>query len=313
MTSFPLNTAVLFLVFNRPDTTSQVFETIRQAKPPRLYVASDGAREGQEGEREKVDAVRKIATNVDWPCEVKTLFRKENLGCKYAPIEGISWFFEHEDQGIILEDDCVPSQSFFRFCEESLNKYRNDLRVWHVSGTNAFPKSFAPFKSSYNFSYYGSIWGWATWRNRWEHFDSELVHPQGSGLWRYALSIFEKEECPELRLAQFERIVNGLDAWDYQWFYTRAVNSGLSIVPSVNLVENIGFGEDATHTFSSGPQSYLQSHEIEFPLISPPCVVRDKARDIEYVKRFVRPPLKQRIKMQLYSFLKQLKLKSGKG
>ena len=141
----------------------------------------------------------------------------------------------------------------------------------------------------------------------------ELVHPQGSGLWRYALSIFEKEECPELRLAQFERIVNGLDAWDYQWFYTRAVNSGLSIVPSVNLVENIGFGEDATHTFSSGPQSYLQSHEIEFPLISPPCVVRDKARDIEYVKRFVRPPLKQRIKMQLYSFLKQLKLKSGKG
>jgi hypothetical protein len=274
------------------------------AKPPRLYVAADGAREGRDDDIENVEKVRKIATDVDWPCVVKTLFRDENHGCKYAVSSAIDWFFENEEQGIILEDDCLPSQSFFPFCEECLGKYQDDSRVWHVSGTNTLPISFAPFSSSYNFSYYGSIWGWATWKNRWGHYDAELTQTKDSGLLEYVLTIFEKAECPEIRLRQFDRIIDGLDTWDYQWFFVRASNSGLSIVPSVNLIENIGFGKDATHTFSSGLHQSQSRNEISFPLRHPPCVVRDKARDIAYVKKFVRPTLKQRMKIFLYSVLK---------
>ena len=129
-------TAVLFLVFNRPDTTIKVFEKIREAKPSRLYVAADGPREGYSDEKKKVMKVRKIATNVDWPCEVKTLFRDKNLGCKKGVGTAIKWFFEHEEQGIILEDDCLPDPSFFRFCEELLEEYRHNTKIMLVSGQN---------------------------------------------------------------------------------------------------------------------------------------------------------------------------------
>ncbi|MFP4332877.1 MAG: hypothetical protein ACLFQJ_06210, partial [Campylobacterales bacterium] len=133
----PLKTAVLFLVFNRLDTTKQVFEAIRQAKPPRLYVAADGAREAKEGEDQKVKAIREyILQHIDWDCEVKTLFREKNLGCKIAVSSAITWFFENEEMGIILEDDCLPSQSFFWFCEELLERYKDDMRIMMVSGYN---------------------------------------------------------------------------------------------------------------------------------------------------------------------------------
>lgn len=157
---YPLNTAVLFLVFNRPDTTKQVFEAIRKAKPPRLYVAADGPRLNRAGEEEKVKAVREyLMDNIDWSCEVKTLFRQENLGCKYAVSGAITWFFEHEEMGIILEDDCLPSQSFFWFCEELLNRYNNDTRIFLISGFNSINK-WKNNSFDYLFSYYGSIWGW---------------------------------------------------------------------------------------------------------------------------------------------------------
>ncbi len=134
----PLGTAVLFVVFNRPEPTARVFEAIRKARPPRLYVAADGPRDGREGEAEKVEAVRRIATNVDWPCEVKTLLRERNFGCRNAVSSAISWFFDNEEQGIILEDDCLPSQSFFWFCENLLDRYRCDTRIWQISGTTFF-------------------------------------------------------------------------------------------------------------------------------------------------------------------------------
>ncbi len=300
--SAPLQTAVLFIVFNRPDTTSQVFEEIRKAKPPRLYVAADGSREGREGEQEKVDAVRKISTDVDWPCEVKTLFRQENLGCKYAVSGAITWFFENEEQGIILEDDCLPSQSFFWFCEGCLDKYKNDLRIWDVTGSNSLTKVSSPVASSYCYSRYGLIWGWATWRNRWRCFDPELLHAKSLGLFDIVLDSLEKRELPKQRLEEFNRVINGLDTWDYQWFFTRVSNSGLSVVPTLNLISNIGFGEDATHTFTSGPQSFLTLQELVFPLKSPPCLIRDKVRDIEYITRYVRRPFRQRVKNYVSSW-----------
>jgi len=284
-----LNTAVLFLVFNRLDTTKQVFEAIRQAKPPRLYVAADGARANKEGEAEKAQAVRDyIMQNIDWECEVKTLFRDQNLGCKYAVSGAITWFFENEEQGIILEDDCLPSQSFFWFCEELLNRFKDDLRVWHISGNN-FHFGWQRDKDySYYFSYYGSIWGWASWRNRWSAYSVDMNGYEEIKAKNYLNDLFGNQKEADFRYSNFDQIRNGLDTWDFQWAYTRFVNSGLSIVPSVNLVKNLGFGEDATHTFSSNDRrANMSFNELETKLKHPIFIIRDKVSDDKYFKNFV--------------------------
>lgn len=157
----PLKTAVLFLVFNRPETTKTVFEAIRKAKPKRLYIAADGPRKHREGENEKVSSVRQIVTYVDWPCDVKTLFRDENLGCKSAVSGAITWFFNHEEEGIILEDDCLPHPDFFPFCESLLKRYANDERIWVITGNN-FQNGIQRGEASYYFSRYNHVWGWAS-------------------------------------------------------------------------------------------------------------------------------------------------------
>ncbi len=245
---YPLNTAVLFLVFNRLDTTKQVFEAIRQAKPPRIYIAADGARESKEGEEEKVKAVRDyIISNIDWKCEVKTLFREQNFGCKMAVSGAIDWFFDNEEMGIILEDDCLPSQSFFWFCEELLEKYKNDMRIGMISGDN-FQNGIKRGEDDYYFSIYNHIWGWACWENRWKKFDVELENIKDSTFLNF---IHEKKWTREY----WKNIFNGLKnykvnkIWDYQWTFTMWDNHWLTALPNVNLVSNIGFGVDATNTF----------------------------------------------------------------
>jgi len=246
----PLNTAVLFLVFNRPDATAQVFEAIRQARPPRLYVAADGPRVGREGEAGRVAAVREIATAVDWPCEVKTLFRDKNLGCKYAVSGAITWFFEQEKQGIILEDDCLPHPEFFRFCEAMLERYERDERVWMITGNN-FQGGRRRGDASYYFSKYSHIWGWATWRRAWSQYDAEIQFwPEwrDSDDWIAAVpDAVERRYWTKILNTEYS---GGVDTWDYQWQAVLFRNRGLSVVPNVNLVSNIGFGSSATHTTS---------------------------------------------------------------
>ena len=247
----PLETAVLFLVFNRLDTTKQVFEAIRKAKPPRLYIAADGPRETKEGEKEKVEKVRQyVLENIDWNCEVKTLFRKKNLGCKIAVSSAITWFFENEEQGIILEDDCLPSQSFFWYCEELLNKYKDDMRIWHISGNN-FHFGWQRDKDySYYFGgIYGSIWGWATWRSRWKYYDVEMKDYNELKTKKYLENCYDGSIAVKHRIREFESIKNGLDTWDFQWVYCRWKNNGLTIIPNINLVKNLGFGKEATYSF----------------------------------------------------------------
>lgn len=275
-----LNTPVLFLVFNRPDTTKQVLEAIRKAKPPRLYIAADGPRINKEGEAERVKEVRSIATNVDWECEIKTLFRNENLGCKYAVSEAVSWFFQHEEQGIILEDDCLPSQSFFWFCEELLEKYKNDLRVWHISGNN-FQDGIRRGQGSYYFSKFNHIWGWATWANRWSEYDVEM-NSYGTFLSNNLMNdLFGLDQDKKYWWSIFEKAFKGeIDTWDYQWTYTVWVNSGLSIIPNMNLVSNIGFGLNAMHTRELKSQhSNMSRHDLCFPLTHPPFMVKDLDAD----------------------------------
>lgn len=278
---YPLNTAVLFLVFNRLDTTKQVFKAIRQAKPPRLYIAADGARDSKDGEADKVQAVRDyIMQNIDWECEVQTLFREENLGCKYAVSGSITWFFEKEEQGIILEDDCLPSQSFFWFCEELLERYKDDLRVWHIGGTNPIDRQ--PFSNEYYFSEYNRIWGWASWKRAWSVYDVEI------SAWPNIKNMhLLKEILGESEANKYEKILDKvyeghIDTWDYQWFLFRLLN-GKAVIPKVNLISNIGFGAEATHTFDiESKLSTLPRGEIDFPLIHPKYIIVDKNRDFSW-------------------------------
>lgn len=301
----PLQTAVLFLVFNRPDTTALVFEAIRKAKPPRLYVAADGPRANREGEAEKVAKVREIATAVDWPCDVKPLFREENLGCKYAVSSGITWFFEHEEQGIILEDDCLPSQSFFWFSESMLIRYKNDLRIWHVSGASTLEKPNLINKDSYYFSKYNHIWGWATWRSRWKHYDLNLEH----------LHSFVNLECirnmnfnsylSKLWLDNFQRVYNGsIDTWDYQWYFATWMNGGLSIIPTKNMISNIGFGSGATHTFDESNK--LANHtrfEIDHNLLHPSIIMPNIAYEEINARNLFDLNFKTYFKIKIKSFI----------
>ena len=268
----PLQTAVLFLVFNRPDTTALVFEAIRQAKPPRLYVAADGPREAKAGEAERVAKVREIATAVDWPCDVKTLFRETNLGCGNAVKTAIDWFFSDEEMGIILEDDTLPSQSFFRFCEEMLEKFKTNPSIMCITGTNI--TNGLCFSGDYWFSRYALMWGWASWRRSWLLYDFTLKDWQTlkEDRWLSSLGLgglpFRKKWEYIFDLTQRK----SLDPtwWGYQWIYTCWLNNGLTVAPARNLIRNIGYSDDATHTTSYHPiLSNLQLNELHWPLREP--------------------------------------------
>lgn len=276
-----IDTAILFLVFNRPDTTGKVFEAIRKVRPARLYVAADGPREGRKGEAERCERARKIATSADWPCEVVTLFQEKNLGCRLAVSSAIDWFFEHVEEGIILEDDCVPDPSFFRFTQELLDRYRDDKRVMVISGNHFHGTAHKP-SHSYFFSRYNHCWGWASWRRAWQLYDHEMsLWPElrksdwllgvGSG------SRFFKHCWTET----FDQAYAGkVDSWAYRWTFSCWAQNGLTILPARNLVANIGFGEDATHTQGSNHGgSNLQLEALDFPLAHPLDMVRDVVAD----------------------------------
>lgn len=276
-----LKTPVLFLVFNRPSTTKIVFEAIRSARPSKLYVVADGPRRDKPGELEKCQEVRSIVSDIDWDCELKTLFRDENFGCGRGVSAGITWFFQNEPEGIILEDDCYPHPTFFRYCSELLEWYRDDNRVMEISGNNLRPEEFQSTDYSYSFSNFNGIWGWASWRRAWNFYDFEMKEykrvKQRNILDRKYTSIYERDYFNWVfeRTYLFPNIT-----WDYQWEFVKRINSALTIVPKKNLVINLGFGADATNTTSSdGPAANLKSSAVDFPLIHPPYVMADVAGD----------------------------------
>jgi hypothetical protein len=268
-----LTTPVLFLVFNRPYATRQVFEKIREARPAYLFLASDGARPHAEGEKEKCEEVRRIIQDIDWPCKVETLFRDKNIGCKVAVSSGIDWFFENVEEGIILEDDCVPSRSFFSFCQALLEYFRDDSRIMMVSGLNVLGE-WKSNSQDYHFGL-GGTWGWASWRRAWDYFDVDMKlwsRPDAKTHLRHFLA---DEELYTNMVEVIDRVYNNeLDTWDYQWAFARFINSGLSVNPSRNLVRNVGFGADATHTHAPRPQ--LPLYEMRFPLRHNEFVVVDR-------------------------------------
>ncbi|MCL2792951.1 MAG: nucleotide-diphospho-sugar transferase [Spirochaetaceae bacterium] len=280
------NTPILFLIFNRLDTTKQVFEKIRSVTPSKLYIASDGPRDNRIGEDEKVKTIREYVFNsIDWNCEVKTLFREKNLGCGKAVSQAITWFFENEEMGIILEDDCLPSSSFFPYCEELLNKYKDDARIFHIAGHN--PLTYTKMKYSYYFARIQHCWGWASWRRAWEKYSFDINDLN---------SFMRQKKINKIFATKADRIYwtnifigmaeHKVDTWDYQWTYTIFNNNGICINPSKNLVTNIGFGPDATHTTNDDPSRNNQER-YEISKIIHPKEIKINKQLINLINRIV--------------------------
>ena len=289
-----LTTPVLLLIFSRPDTTRRVFETIRQARPARLYVAADGPRAGHPTDAVRCAETRAVVQEVDWPCQVFTLFQEENLNCGLAPVTAMNWFFEHEPEGIILEDDCVPSPSFFPFCAELLARYRDDARVMHIGGNNfgsEASKPLGPNDPSYYFSTQRNSWGWATWRRAWQLYDYHLTDFKQVTASGELNSTFTGPLEKRYRLSKMAGVLalpQPPDVWDYQWEYTIARHQGLYIVPAVNLVGNIGFGNGSTHTHDGDDvMSAVPARDLAFPLRHPATVAQDRKRDNRRFNEFL--------------------------
>lgn len=256
-----LKTPILFIIFNRPETTTRVFESIREVKPEQLFVAADGPRTHRLGEVELCEATRDIIKKIDWPCKVHTKFQDENLGCKLGPITAIDWFFKSVESGIILEDDCLPNQSFFNFCSKLLEYYEDEHRIMHISGNN-FQFGALRGNASYYFSKYSHSWGWATWRRAWNMFHPALDHFSDFENKKLIEKINISKKARKFWMRNFRIAMNGNDSWDSLWMYAVWRNDALAIIPQKNLVSNIGFGKDATHTTESGPQANIATTTI---------------------------------------------------
>lgn len=273
-------TPILFVFFNRKDTSCESFKRIRDAKPAKLYLAQDGARKDKCGEDKIVKETRDaILSMIDWDCEVKTLFQEENLGCGVGVFTAISWLFENEEMGVILEDDCVVTSSFFKFMEQMLRKYKDDQRIGMIAGSNLI-SGYTENKTSYFFSRYKSCWGWGSWKRAWANMDIDMnwrkdycddvicnsgYYSKGKSKWNYQLKCIDN---------------NFVSAWDWQWFFTLSSQNQLCIYPAKNLVSNIGNDSNATHT-SFGSITH-KSHELDFPLVHPKYICPNKTFDAAF-------------------------------
>ena len=278
---------LLITTWKRYREVSLLIENIRKISPKKIYVSSDGPNLRIKGNKEKVIKTRNvIIKNIDWPCEVKTLFSSENNGCKKGMIKAINWFFENEKEGIILEEDCIPSEEFFVFCSELLEKYRNDDRVWSISGSN-FQDGLWRGSSSYYFSKYFHCWGWATWRNRWVKFDfdlHELNKAKNLNLLNLALKN-PKERVYWFRL--WDKLVREgkPDSWAYRCGFNCLINNGLSIIPNKNLVKNIGLNKEGTNTNFAFVDSKISNGII--PLHHPASVeINEKADNYTFYNHY---------------------------
>jgi len=300
-----LHTAVLLIAFNRPDTTRLVFEAIRKVKPIRFYIAFDGPRPEVTTDVINCSKVQSILSEIDWECSVQTLIRQENLGCGKGPSTAITWFFEQETEGIILEDDCLPSASFFPFCEELLTKYREDMRVMHIGGNNLESNDQRDRELSYRFSNLTYIWGWATWRRAWKLFDFTMSKHVEIDKKRYLSdtyhTIYERDFYNYVfkKMYEGDAVTSSKTIWDYQWQFACKINSGLVIVPNSNLVINLGFGKYATNTSNLKAVGHdLKLEEMRFPLYHPKVVMVDQAKETK-IFRLANTSFGSRIKSQL--------------
>lgn len=286
------------MAFNRPSVTAAVFARIAAAQPGRLLLIGDGARGHVAGEAEKVRAVRDIMQRIDWPCEVSHNFSDTNLGCRNRIATGLDWVFAQEECAIILEDDCVPAPSFFRYCDELLEKYRDEPRVMTICGSNWLRET--PSEHSYLFTTHMSIWGWATWRRAWRTYDVDLRSWPQRKLERPFERLLSPKEAKALtrtldNLADENPANRTLNTWDFQWFYNCYSHGGLAITPAANMVSNIGFGADATHTsVLASKLADIPARDVEFPLRHPPTLEPSLVFEEAYYKTLIHKTLPER-------------------
>ena len=275
-----MNTPLLLIAWRSPHTLRQVIDAIRPVAPTRLFVACDGPNPERPDEAEKVAATRAVIEHeIDWPCQIERLYSDGNRGCRLGVSRAITWFFEQVEEGIILEDDCVPHPDFFPYCTTLLERYRHDTRVWCISGNN-FQNGQWRGDGSYYFSRYNHCWGWASWRRCWQHYDADLSQwpaLRDSGLLD---TIFEDPLERHYWSGIWQRLLDTgePDSWAYRWTFTCLANSGLTALPNHNLVSNVGFGEDATHTTGSPLQTDIKHQGIQ-PDILPRFLIRDAEAD----------------------------------
>ena len=280
---FRLTTPVMLCIFKRLDTAKRVFEKIRKAKPEKLYIVADAARDDIPGEAEKVKEVREyIESHIDWPCEVKKNYAEVNMGCGRRMPSGISWVLKQEEEVIILEDDCVPDDSFFRYCQEMLDHYRDNNNIMLISGNNPIASAYE-MKGDYGFTKIPFIWGWATWARAWEKYDFNLTdwpNEKNNPIWK---EIFTKKAY-WLYTAEFDELYKqAFDAWDYQMIYSIVLNDMLCVVPSESHVLNIGFEEESTHTKDAPEWMKQDVKPISFPIRHNDSIIRNKEFDETYM------------------------------
>ncbi len=267
------------LIFNRPDTTALVCEELAKVRPRKLLVVADGPRLDRPGEAEKCEAARAVVERIDWDCVVLKNYSDVNLGCKKRVSSGLDWVFGLVDRAIVLEDDVLPHPSFFRFCDELLERYAEDSRIGAIGGCN-FQGTAGRKTESYYFSRYIHVWGWASWARAWNVYDStmslwETVKDRG-----YLHGLISNPHSLNYWYNIFQEAVEGrIDSWAYPWTFACWAHGMMSVIPSVNLVSNIGFGESATHTRNAGSFSDMPTEAMQFPLTHPCSMMRDEVAD----------------------------------
>ncbi len=301
MNTFELTTPVAFIIFNRPETTIAVFEQIRAAKPKKLLIIADGVRSHRPEEPERIRAARAIIENgVDWDCEVLTNYAPENMGCRGRVASGLQWVFQNVEEAIILEDDCVPHSTFFRYCQEMLEYYRHDNRIGVISGAN-FRCKREEDRHSYFFSRYHPITGWATWKRVWQYYDLEMKnfpHVRNNGLLAEMLG---DKNAVTYWTKIFQSAYEGKETtWDYQLTFAVWTQNMLSVIPNYNQITNIGFGGEATHIADAEhPTANVPTEAMSFPITHPPYMIREMQFDNYIWEKLLRWTIPYRIKRKV--------------
>ena len=281
---------VLIIFFARPDTLAKVFEKVKEARPSKLFLACDGAREGNDRDVSAIEECKKIVEDIDWECEVHKRYSEVNLGCGKGPSSAISWAFEHTDRLLILEDDCVPNDSLFPFMQEMLEKYKDDDRIGVVSGFNHF-KEWDCGEYSYCFTKTAATLGWGPWKRVWEKYDYTLNAMDEPYCQRLLSSVFYTERMRKARMGNWRHAAKEtrqkkVNYWDVQFGFLKYSQSYLCIVPKGNLIYNIGVGAGSTHTeetkqtsWKPGKVLFMPTVEMQFPLKHPSYVICDNEYD----------------------------------
>jgi len=282
----PLGLPVVLITFNRPDVTRIVLDRILEAKPSKIYFFNDAPREGNTNDEAMCKAIREMANTIQFDGELLTRFEEKNLGCKGGESTAMTWLFDNEEMGIVIEDDTLPSLEFFQWCKQMLIKYKDDPRVYSITGCNML-NEWKSDKQDYHFAMFGSFWAWAGWQRVWKHYDVDMKLWQNPDIRNLVLNYLPTKELQSLRTREFDRLLEGrISTWDFQFCFLHYIHHGLSVVPSKNLVTNIGINrEDAVHMKGESPFSDLKHYPINLPVKENSIIVPDLDYDHEVIMK----------------------------